>query len=174
MRIFVNEKHHLSAYQPNDAENLQMYLHDPTIYENTLRIPYPYLREDALHFLGLVAEREAENGMVDFAIRQSDGYLIGGIGRFVHGGLDGHADEIGYWLAAPFRGQGLMSEVIRAFTDHLFATTPLVRITGTVFTHNRASARALEKVGFECEGTLRKLTFKDGVYGDCWLYAKVI
>jgi RimJ/RimL family protein N-acetyltransferase len=173
MRIAVNNGYYLSDYQPQDAENITHYLNDLEIYNNTLRIPHPYLRKDALEFLNRAADRNDEFGMVDFAIRQSNGDLVGAIGRFVHNGLDGHADEIGYWLGAPFRGQGLMTEVLMAFTAHLFRTTPLVRITAVVFTHNPASARALEKAGFEREGTMQKMAFKNGLYYDCWLYAKI-
>lgn len=172
-KITVNNECYLSDYQIKDVDNLKCYLNDMEVYDNTLQIPYPYLLKDALEFLNRTADRNDEFGVVDFAIRKSNGDLVGGIGRFVHNGLDGHADEIGYWLGAPFRGKGLMTEVLTVFTEHLFRTTPLVRITAVVFTHNCASARALEKAGFEREGTMQKMALKNGVYYNCWLYAKI-
>ncbi len=99
--------------------------------------------------------------------------LIGGIGAFMKTGLDGHLDEIGYWLAEPFRGQGIMTEVVRRYTQWLFDSRPaLVRIEAGVFAHNPASAKVLEKAGFAREGYARQLHVKNGVYIDAVLMAK--
>jgi RimJ/RimL family protein N-acetyltransferase len=46
-----------------------------------------------------------------------------------------------------------------------------VKITAHVFVHNHASARVLEKCGFEQEGLLRKHYLKDGKYLDARLYS---
>jgi RimJ/RimL family protein N-acetyltransferase len=41
------------------------------------------------------------------------------------------------------------------------------------FTTNAASCRALEKAGYEREGTMRRSAIKDGRVMDQYLYAKV-
>jgi len=46
-----------------------------------------------------------------------------------------------------------------------------VKITAHVFSHNAASARVLEKCGFQEEGFLRKRFLKDGQFIDARLFA---
>ena len=66
-----------------------------------------------------------------------------------------------------------MTDVIRTACDFAIAQWKLVRITAHVFDFNVASARVLEKNGFEYEGLLRKHHFKDGKFIDAKLYARV-
>jgi RimJ/RimL family protein N-acetyltransferase len=54
---------------------------------------------------------------------------------------------------------------------HAFEEFGLVKITAHVFSHNPASARVLEKCGFQEEGFLRKHFRKDGQFIDARLFA---
>lgn len=173
--IHVNEKVVLTAYRPEDEPDLVSWLNDEEIYRNTLAIPYPYTEEDARHWLALASRIDDENdACINWAVRNRSGRLIGGIGRLLVSGKDSHADEIGYWLARPYRNRGVMSLVVRAFCDYWFEQGILVRISAVVFNHNLASARVLEKAGFEREGYLRKAYCKEGQYLDGLLYGRVI
>lgn len=174
-KIVVNEYLTIEPFQPSDKEALIRYLNDAELYANTLKVPSPYTESDADSWLAATeAQREAPGGVSDWSIRHCDFGLIGGIGAFVKTGMEGHLDEIGYWLGAPFRGQGIMTEVVKRFTEWLFETRPaLVRIEAGVHTHNPASARVLEKAGFQKEGIARKLHFKNGAYIDAIQMAKI-
>ncbi len=108
---------------------------------------------------------------VHFAIRTSDEELIGGCG--FDGMTKGHRAEIGYWLAKPHWGQGIMASVVGKACEHAFVRWKLVRITAHVFHFNLASASVLEKNGFVFEGDLRKHYRKDGQFIDGKLYALV-
>lgn len=66
-----------------------------------------------------------------------------------------------------------MTGVVRAACAFAIAEWKLVRITAHVFELNKASARVLEKSGFELEGLLRKHHQKDGKFLDSKLYALV-
>jgi RimJ/RimL family protein N-acetyltransferase len=55
--------------------------------------------------------------------------------------------------------------------QHAFDEFGPVKITAHVFAHNRASARVLEKCGFQEEGFLRKHFVKDGEFLDARLFA---
>lgn len=167
-QITVNEFITLEPFRPADKAALVRYLNDAELYANTLKVPSPYMDSDADDWLARVeAQQEAPGGVSDWSIRHREHGLIGGIGAFVKTGIDGHLDEIGYWLAAPFRGHGIMSEVVERYTRWLFETRPaLVRIEAGVFIYNPASARVLEKAGFVREGIARKLHFKKGEYID--------
>ena len=81
--------------------------------------------------------------------------------------------ELGYWLAEPFWGRGVMTAAVTAFVAHSFQTLPLQRIFASVYASNPASARVLEKAGFQFEGCMRKNVLKDGEILDSLLYARV-
>jgi RimJ/RimL family protein N-acetyltransferase len=174
MKIIVNEQIHLSEFQPSDQVACVEHLREKEIYDRTLRIPYPYTEADFQEWLKIVEKTTQEQGRsVHWAIRQEDGLLVGGCG------FDGvqvgksHRAEIGYWLAKPFWGRGIMTAVVRRLCEFAIAEFGLVRITAQVFAHNPASARVLEKAGFQEEGYLRKHHLKDGHYFDARLFALV-
>ena len=163
----------LSAFERSDKPNLLLYMNDPVLYANTLRVPHPYTEADADTWLDLMEKEYALYGKtINWAIRSAEHGVIGGIGAFLNGGFDSHRDEIGYWLAEPFRGKGIMTAVVIQFCQYLYDSRPaLVRIEAGVFAHNLASVRVLEKAGFEKEGFAKKLHVKKGEYLDSILMA---
>ncbi|HAD12209.1 MAG TPA: hypothetical protein DCF33_07195 [Saprospirales bacterium] len=163
----------LTPFSSGDQNNLIQYLNDPSIQANTANIPVPYTRKDADEWLQHTADLFHQHGAhYNLAIRHEQYGVIGGIGAFLRTGLQGHSDEIGYWLAAPFRGQGIMPEAVRAFCQWLFEVRPaLVRIEARVYTFNDPSSRVLEKVGFHKEGLLRKATKKQEKLIDTYLWS---
>ena len=173
--IYLRDHLLLTAIELSDKANLIQYLNDPVIYRNTLLIPFPYAESDADRWLNLVHENREKNNMIcTWAIRHIDHGLIGCIGFQLKSGVEGHFDEIGYWLAEPFRGQGIMTDAIKALCHWLFETRPaLVRIEARVHSFNPISARVLEKAGFEREGYLRKANRKNGELIDVILMAKI-
>jgi [ribosomal protein S5]-alanine N-acetyltransferase len=82
-----------------------------------------------------------------------------------------HRGEIGYWLAKPFWGRGVMTAVVQGLCQHASEEFGLVKITAHVFSHNPASARVLEKCGFQQEDFLRNHYLKDGKFIDARLFA---
>lgn len=173
--LVVNNLLHLSPLLESDKPNLLLHMNDPVLFANTLRVPLPYTPADADAWVQKATEKNALYGTdTEFAIRHAEAGVIGGIGCFVKDGWDSHLDEIGYWLAAPYRGQGMMTEVVRRYVDYLFEKRPaLVRIEAKTLPTNPASARVLEKVGFEREGYLRKVSVKNGKYLDSLLFALI-
>ncbi len=170
--LAVNDRIHLSELRLNDATALVEFLNEREIYDRTLRIPFPYSREDADRFLVHVTEATQSHGApIHFAIRDESGKAIGGFG--FEGLSFGHKAEIGYWLAKPFWGKGIMTDVVGTICKFAVTQWKLERITAHVFIHNAASARVLEKNGFQSEGVLRKYYRKDGAFIDSQLYASV-
>lgn len=173
MEIKVDLQISLTAYRPEDKAALLEYLNNEDIANNTLVIPYPYTPQHADEWLELTEKQWAAGNLSNWSIRNHDGQLIGGIGRMQHFGAESHLDEIGYWLGTPFRGQGIMTRAVRTYCKYLFEQEGLVRITATVFPHNPASLRVLEKADFQREGYLRKRYHKNGKYLDGILFAKI-
>jgi RimJ/RimL family protein N-acetyltransferase len=126
---------HLSEFRPSDKAALVEHLKDKEIYDRTLRIPYPYTEADAEAWLELAAKITRQHGRpVNWAIRNADDFLIGGIG---FDGLDlqkPHRAEVGYWLAKPYWGQGIMTAVVRRVCAFAFQEWKLAKVTAHVFT----------------------------------------
>lgn len=174
MKIIVNEQISLSEFRSSDKDTLIAYLNDRDIYDRTLRIPFPYTQNEADEWLALVAKISQQQGRpVHFAIRSDDDALIGGCGFDGFQVGKSHRAEVGYWLAKPFWGRGIMTAVVQRLYQHAFEEFGLVKITAHVFSHNPASARVLEKCGFQEEGYLRKHYFRDGKFIDARLFALV-
>lgn len=67
--------------------------------------------------------------------------------------------EVGYWGRTRFGGQGLMTEAVRALSDHALQRLGAHRVFLTVDEANRLSWRLAERAGFTLEGTLRNERF---------------
>jgi RimJ/RimL family protein N-acetyltransferase len=172
MKIVVSDQVHLSEFRSSDKPALLQHLNDPDIYDRTLRIPFPYTDAAADEWLALVARITQQQGRpVHWAIRRDDDALIGGCGFDGFRAGKSHRAEVGYWLAKPFWGRGTMTAVVQRACQHAFEEFGLVKITAHVFSHNPASARVLEKCGFQQEGLLRKHFLKDGKFIDARLFA---
>jgi RimJ/RimL family protein N-acetyltransferase len=162
---FIEGGFYLDTPLRSDAPAVVEHLQCREIYENTLRIPWPYTLVDAEEWL---AHTGAGN---TFAIREPGGRLIGAAG--FHELTPAHKSEFGYWLARPYWGQGIMTRIVAALVRHAWDKMGLVRLTAEVFAHNAASMRVLAKNGFAREGLLRKQVLKDGKFIDAVLYALV-
>ncbi len=70
-----------------------------------------------------------------------------------HGAADAEGDiEIGYGLAAPYRGRGYGTELVEAFSQWLFGQPGVRRVVARhVTAGNSASRRLLERAGFVLE-----------------------
>lgn len=173
MRLDLSGGIFISDTAPGDKEACLEHLAEREIYDSTLMIPHPYKPADADWWLNHNAEQAAKLGRsVNWAIREPGGRMIGAIG-FHDYDPKSHKVEIGYWLAKPWWGRGIMTEAVRAVARAAFEDFGLVRLTANVFEANARSARVLEKAGFSLEGTLRRFYRKDGRILDGKLYAYV-
>lgn len=134
------------------------------------RFPHPFTAADGRAWIAI---RAADTGYPhNFAIEFESG-AIGGIGMEFLTDVHRLTVEIGYWLGEPFWGRGFATIALRAVSEYAFATFDLRRIQATVYEWNPASARVLEKAGYEFEGRLRNHVVKAGRVGDVLMYAKL-
>jgi ribosomal-protein-alanine N-acetyltransferase len=77
---------------------------------------------------------------------------------------------IGYCLDEPAWGKGYATEAVRAMLHWAYGTLQLNRVEAELDTRNAASARVLEKLGFEREGLRREDCVVDGEVSDSWIY----
>ncbi len=97
---------------------------------------------------------------------------------FGAGGLNGISKEhkkaeIGLWLLPDFWGKGIMSEVMPLVCQYAFDKMGLHRIEGFVESNNKNCKRAMSKLDFEYEGTMKDCEIKDGQYISIDIYAKL-
>ncbi len=170
--IKVSKEISLSQIVAGDKEKLTLYLNDRDIYMNTLRLPHPYTLRDAEWWIHFVERCKKQIGRLNhFAIRDKSENLIGGIGFNNKYGKNSQRDEIGYWLARPFWNRGIMTETVNKICEFGFDCYDFLSIEAIVFDFNAASARVLEKNGFQKDGIIKKYALKDDCYIDGICYS---
>jgi RimJ/RimL family protein N-acetyltransferase len=90
--------------------------------------------------------------------------------------IKGHAVDIGYVLARRLWRQGLMKEAVGGLVQWALAQPEIFRVWAVCDVDNVASARLLESVGMQREGTLRRWISHPNVSDsprDCLCYAAV-
>ena len=134
------------------------------------RLPYPYTEADADWWLGMVAENDGKEGV--WRSIWADAQLIGSISveRKDEGGQA--IGEIGYMILTPFWSQGIGTESVRQICEIAFRELELQQIVGNIFPENVASARVLEKNGFQLNGTMTGSIVKNGSLLDVKVYIK--
>lgn len=85
-----------------------------------------------------------------------------------------HEAEIGYEIAPDQWGRGYASEAVAAIVGFGIETLRVHRITAWLVADNVASARVLEKNGFQLEGRLRDKEMYKGRYWDVLMYARLV
>jgi [ribosomal protein S5]-alanine N-acetyltransferase len=171
MRAIVLASCTLRPYRQGDQAGLVRNGNDATLWRNLKdRFPHPYTAEAADAWVALnVANPENDNLAIEVGAE-----VVGSIGIIPGKDVYRRSAEIGYWLGAAHRGRGIATEAVRAMTDHVFATRDVCRLFASVFEHNAASARVLEKADYVLEGRLRKAVTKAKETTDTLLYARIL
>lgn len=96
--------------------------------------------------------------------RKEDGKAIGSVGLMIGGKsnacLPETQGEIGYWIAVPFWGQGLIPEAVRELIRRAFVDLRLEALWCGYFEGNEKSKRVQEKCGFTYHHTNQDVYWK--------------
>ena len=128
---------------------------------------HPYTVEDAITYLQRVTTPQSEHAVCV----EVDGIVRGGMSNRIGSDIHCRTAELGYWLAEPLWGRGIMTAAVRAFVPACLQAFDLDRIFATTSSKNPASARVLEKAGFTFEGRLLKNAIKGDEVLDSLIYA---
>ncbi|MDK9698743.1 MAG: GNAT family N-acetyltransferase [bacterium] len=79
--------------------------------------------------------------------------------------------EIGYVIAKPYWGRGIMTEAVKTVLTFCFETMGLNRVDACCFDGNIASERVILKSGMKYEGTLREFVFVKGKLWDVRMFS---
>ncbi|MBU1589323.1 MAG: GNAT family N-acetyltransferase [Actinobacteria bacterium] len=144
-----------------DVTLITEYCGDP-VFEHYMNTPWPYERKHAVHFV----EQYVPIGWEDdreytWALRSGDDFL----------GVIGYREathDIGYWLGAPHRGSGYMTEAAGAVVDWLFSVGR-DHLAWECIPGNLASAAVARKIGFSFTGEgPSALTSRDDTVATAW------
>lgn len=159
----------LRTLLPEDASLLAQYANNPLIAQRlTNRFPHPYTQQHAQDFIATATQHNPRK----INAITIDGAFAGCIGIHPQDDVWQHNVELGYWLAQPFWGKGVMTEALRQILLYSWSNFPTVqRIFARPFGSNQGSARVLEKAGFQLEARLSRTIFKAGIYEDELIYS---
>lgn len=129
---------------PEDAPALVSAIADEGIVRNLATAPWPFGMRDAEAFLASPRDPILPSLLI-FERGAGAPHLVGscGLGRRPSGSV-----ELGYWIARSSWGRGYATEACIALVD-IARTLGLTSLEGSHFLDNPASARVLEKLGFE-------------------------
>lgn len=157
----------LRKWKKDDLDDLVQYANNYAIAKNLRnRFPHPYTTEDGKAFIEMTTTGNALIRAIEI-----DGKASGGIGLHPMEDIHCRNAEMGYWLAEPFWGQGIITEAIKQMVVIGFEELDIDRIFACPFGSNIGSQRALEKAGFILEARFEKTLYKFGKYEDELVYA---
>lgn len=160
----------LRPFRPADAVSLAQHADNRQVWLNLRDLfPHPYTLADAEEYIARVA---AEVPVTRFAIEVGH-VAIGSVGLKLGSDIERRSAEIGYWLGEAYWGRGIMSAAVGAVTGYAHRELNLLRVFAVPFVRNPASARVLQRAGYQLEGTMRRSAVKDGEVLDQYLYAAV-
>jgi RimJ/RimL family protein N-acetyltransferase len=160
----------LRPLKKDDASSIAFNANNRKIWEGVRDvIPYPYSEKDAEFFIeyALGAQREIINAI------DINGKAVGVIGLHLKEDVFKLNGEIGYWIGVDYQGKGIISKAIDQIVNLAFNEYKLLRVYAEVFSNNPASARVLEKNGFNQEARLKSAVIKDNQIIDLLIFSKI-
>ncbi len=153
------ENYLLKEIQPTDISNIHKGLSDPEI-----------TRYYDVHFPTLEATTEQMEWYEN--LRNNETGIWWGIYDILNEQFCGAAGfnglnkmhrkaEIGLWLIKDFWGRGILKEIMPRLFEYGFTKLDLNRIEGFVVSENLKCKKALEKIHFTLEGTMRECEIKN-------------
>ncbi len=102
---------------------------------------------------------------------KTDGNFVGA-GGLNEMNLKNKKAEIGFWLLKDYWGKGIMNETMPIILNYAFNNIGLHRIEGFVETENKNCKKALAKLNFNFEGTMKDCEIKNGAFISLDIYSK--
>lgn len=164
---FETQRLAVRCFQAQDGPAFAEYRSDPEVARfQSWDTPLPL--EQAMAAIERYRTRDpAAEGWFQYAI-DLDGVLIGDIGVGTHENL--MQAEIGFTLAPRYQGHGYATEAVGRLIQYLFEDRGLHRLSAGCDGRNHASARLLERLGFQREGMQRQHTWIKGEWTDELLF----
>lgn len=142
----------LTTWQADDVEDLLEVHSDPQTMR-FVRHGHPETRDDVTALIGEYIADHERAGFTKWRVADHEGRLVGRAGFGVH--REGR--ELGYTIRRDLWRRGLATEVATALVTWHREHAATVQLWAFVSQGNPASARVLQKVGFERVGTVERV-----------------
>jgi RimJ/RimL family protein N-acetyltransferase len=162
--VLITARLRLRPFEESDIDDLWPYVSDPAL---TRMMSWTAHTEpgQTLDFIRRVNSGLTTGTTVAWAI-EIDGHACGCISlEEIQFGLRAwrvDRAELGYWIAPPLSGRGLMTEAAHAVMRTGFEMIGLHKITVGCIAENVGSRRVIEKLGFRPVGRLEDDVWRDG------------
>jgi RimJ/RimL family protein N-acetyltransferase len=114
----------------------------------------------------------SDGSRAGFAIEGHDGSSLG-FAAIVDLDLEHREGEIGYMVAPAARGRGIAPRAVELLTRWGFDELGLVRLELRIDVQNAASERVAARTGYQRDGVLRDVHFKDGLRCDLAVWSRL-
>lgn len=142
----------LRGFEETDAADMYEYAQNPRIGPAAGWAPH-LSQEESARIVRMFIQADDEWAIV----HKQSGKVIGSLGfHRDHTRNVEKSREIGYVLAEPYWGQGLMVEAMRAVFRYAFEDLRMEVLSANHYPYNHQSRRVIEKSGMQLDGTLRK------------------
>ncbi|GBR45585.1 GNAT family N-acetyltransferase [Acetobacter pomorum] len=133
-----------------DAPALHHLVNDWEVVRMLSRLPFPYPRELADSWIASTQQIQQKGEGYHFAILDKDGTFMGCIGLGLQTtGPSARIGMLGYWIGRPYWGKGIATCAAARITSWALAHLDISSIRANVAADNSASARVLERIGFQ-------------------------
>lgn len=161
----------LRQFRNADSSDLFVLRSNPDIMRFIPR-PLATSEQEATLLIQSFNEGIRTNEMITWAITLRDtDEVIGTIG-FVRMNKENYRAEVGYLLRPDYHGTGVMQEALIAVVNYGFRTLNLHSIEAIVDPENVASAKLLERCGFQQEGHFKENKYFNGRFFDSVYYTR--
>ena len=141
----VKEEFELRKWAMGDKESLTRLCNTVDRRYLSDRLPSPYENSDAEKWLSFVHEEDGKNGL--FRTVVVDNQIVGSISVELK---DNYSEgEMGYMLLTDYWSHGIMTEAVAQMSLLAFELLGVNKISALVCKQNVASAKVLEKNGFQ-------------------------
>jgi ribosomal-protein-alanine N-acetyltransferase len=155
----------------DDIQNIYSALSNPAVIKY-YGVSFDSLKATEEQMIWFKNLEETKTG-IWWGICSKDNKIFYGAGGFNAINNEHKKAEIGFWLLPEFWGNGFMQEAFPLICYYGFHHLKLNRIEGFVDDQNQNCKKAIEKMNFKLEGTMRACEFKNGKFLNLDIYAKL-
>jgi RimJ/RimL family protein N-acetyltransferase len=159
----------LRAFVAEDWETYHAWNVDDEQARNLDQVHFPQSAAVARQWAEREAARGPEGDNFRFVIENEHGEVVGDLSTHDCDPRVG-AFSYGISIRPDQRGKGYASEAIPLVLRYYFAEKRYQKVTVTIFSFNEPSARLHERLGFQLEGRLRRMTYTAGAHHDALIY----
>jgi putative acetyltransferase len=154
--------------EPEDFLGLQRIHGQPKAVWGTLQLPYPSAQTWRKR---LAKQADDVYGLVACANQE----IVGSLGLVAsdRSARRRHVGQLGMAVHDEWQGQGIGTALMRAAIELADRWLNLSRLELTVYADNEPAIKLYRRFAFEIEGRLRKYSFRDGVFVDAFMMARI-